>query len=325
VALKNPDRQTNGLIPPNFDEKRLQFPVFIVWMLGDFPIPDLDFEDEPVDPCPVLFSPLPSTTHSLTADETAELFDIHELALESSVPICCTSNSVVYKAMSHGQSYAIKITSNRRRVENEYHKRLELGDSAHLVRTISFRQISKKAILQMELCPFGDIARLQMTEKEIWQLMHQIGKALEQIHAAGWMHLDVSPGNILRGLDHFKLADFGTLTKIGDFSDGCEGAGPYVSPEALAFPFGPYCVTGQTDVFSFGIVLMEALTGQAAPRGGSDGYRKLRRGEIALGVPPYVSGCSSDLGHIVNAMLSVDPSARPTASQLAGLSLPDSD
>jgi membrane-associated tyrosine/threonine-specific cdc2-inhibitory kinase len=291
-------------------------------MLGDFPIPDFDFEDGPVDPCPVLFSPTPATTHSLTPDESRELSEISELNLESSVPMRCTSNSVVYKAVSNGQSFAVKITANRRRVEEEYHKRMELGNSVYLVRTISLQQVSNKAVLQMELCPFGDIVKLQMSEKEVWQLMNNIGNALEQIHGAGWMHLDVSPGNILRGDDHFKLADFGTLTKIGHFFEGCEGAGPYVSPEALSFPFSRYGVTGQTDVFSFGVVLLETLTGQAAPRGGSEGYQKLRRGEIAVGVRPYVSDCSDDLERIVNAMLNVNPAERPSPRHLVEVSLP---
>jgi serine/threonine protein kinase len=291
-------------------------------MFGDFPIPDFDFEDDAVDSCPVLFSPGPSTSHALTSDESRQLLEIYEVSLESSAPLRCTSNSVVYKATSNGQSLAVKITSNRRRVDEEYHKRRELGNSPYLVETRSLEHISNKAILCMELCPFGDIARVQLTEKELWQLMNHIGNALEQIHAAGWMHLDISPGNILRGLESFKLADFGTLTKVGHFSEGCEGAGPYVSPEALAFPFGQHGVTGQTDVFSFGVVLLEALTGQAAPRGGSEGYRQLRKGEIAVGVRPYVADCSDHLRDIVNAMLSVHPGERPTASQLVELSLP---
>jgi serine/threonine protein kinase len=291
-------------------------------MFGDLPIPDLDFDDDPLDPCPVLFSPVPSRSHSLTLDEARELFDVHELSLESSTPIHCTSNSTVYKAMSTtGQSWAVKITSNRRRVEEEYVKRMELGESPYLVSTIALQPISNKAVLQMELCPFGNIARLHMSEKEVWQLMNNIGNALHQIHAAGWLHLDVSPTNILRSYDHFKLADFGTLTKIGRFSEGCEGAGPFVSPEALAFPFGRYAVTGQTDVFSFGIVLLEALTGQLAPRGGSEGYRRLRREEITVGVAPYMSDCSDDLRQIVTAMLSVDPNERPTPRQLVEFSL----
>jgi membrane-associated tyrosine/threonine-specific cdc2-inhibitory kinase len=249
------------------------------------------------------------------------LSEIYDLNLETSIPIRCTSNSVVYKATSNGESWAVKITSNRRRVEEEYAKRIELGNSPYLVRTVSLQHISHKSVLQMEYCPFGDLAKLQLPEKDVWQLMNNIGNALEHVHAAGWIHLEVSPGNILRADDSFKLADFGTLTKIGHFSEGCEGAGPYVSPEVLAFPFGRHGVTGQTDVFSFGVVLLETLTGQAAPRGGSEGYGRLRRGEIAVGIRPYEADCSEQLGRIVNTMLRANPGERPTPRQLVELSM----
>ncbi|KAH0793837.1 CAMK family protein kinase [Histomonas meleagridis] len=100
--------------------------------------------------------------------------------------------------------------------------------------------------------------------------------ALQILHSHELMHLDVSPGNILMTNDgHFKLADFGTLTKINHFTEGDEGAGPYVSPEALAYPNGIHLVTTATDIFlvleSF---LMEAVTGKNAPRGGSQSYAK---------------------------------------------------
>jgi membrane-associated tyrosine/threonine-specific cdc2-inhibitory kinase len=112
------------------------------------------------------------------------------------------------------------------------------------------------------------------------------------------------------------LADFGTLTKIGSFVEGCEGAGPFVSPEALAFPFGPYEVTGQTDIFSFGVVMLECLTGQPSPRGGGEGYGKMRRGELGIGIGQYVCDCSEEIRALVNAMLAVDPNKRPTAKML---------
>jgi serine/threonine protein kinase len=75
-------------------------------------------------------------------------------------------------------------------------------------------------------------------------------------------------------------------------------------------------VNAQTDIFSFGVVLLEALTGQLAPRGGSDGYRRLRRGELGLGSPSYICSCSDDLTILVNAMLSTDPNDRPTSQNI---------
>jgi serine/threonine protein kinase len=243
--------------------------------------------------------------------------------LTSEVPLRCTSNSSVYVAssLSDDRVWAVKVTTNRRRVQLEHAKRSELPNSPYLVETIALWQLSSKSILQMEFCRLGDITRVNLTEHEVWQMVNQIGTALHQIHASGWMHLDVSPGNILQDDHVFKLADFGTLTKIGEFTEGCEGAGPYDSGEALAFPCGRHAVTGQTDIFSFGVVLLECLSMQPAPRGGSDAYARLRRGAIGIGVRPYVCECSEELRFLVRAMMSIDPGQRPTAHDLIQRSL----
>ena len=91
---------------------------------------------------------------------------------------------------------------------------------------------------------------------------------------------------------NFMLADFGKLKRINNFSEGDEGAGPYVSPEALTFPYGKYAVTSATDIFGFGVVLMEAALGKNAPRRGFKGYLRLRNGEIGHGSGIYKINCS---------------------------------
>jgi serine/threonine protein kinase len=129
------------------------------------------------------------------------------------------------------------------------------------------------------------------------------------------MHLDVSPGNILISGSSFKLSDFGTLAQIGHFEVGMEGARPYVSPEALAFPQG-HPVTEETDIFSFGLVLLEEATQIPAPRGGSPHYSGIRSGYVKIGMGPYRCSCTRTLIDLINAMIDPDPSRRPTAWQL---------
>lgn len=283
-----------------------------------FPVPDFDFDDD--EPCPSMFNPIPSSLHTLTEEELCELYTKKDLQLQSDSPLRCTSNSAVYAARSSdGMCWAVKITEHKRRVKDEYNKRMKVQDSPYLVKTIDYFEIKTKALLQMELCPDGDISSYQFVEASEWKMIFDIGNALYQLHNAHWMHLDVSPGNILVLGDMFKLADFGTLTLIGQFVEGNEGAGPFVSPEALAYPCGTYKVGAPTDIFSFGVVLLEAISKQLAPRGGCDGYQKLRRGELMLGSPGYPANCSDELKNIVNDMLSVDPNARPTASDLVNI------
>ncbi|KAH0795160.1 CAMK family protein kinase [Histomonas meleagridis] len=292
-----------------------------------FPLPDLDFDDEDDygESSQLMPSPMPSSIHALTDDERTDICESNGITLGSETPLRCTSNSAVYEAYStddNNMRYAIKITEHKKRVRDEF-DRIRMMESEQIsspffVKTINFYESPTKAMLQMELCERGDISDYNFVaedESRIWHLIHDIGTALHILHSRGLMHLDVSPGNILMTDHHFKLADFGTLTKINFFSEGDEGAGPYVSPEALAFPNGPR-VTSATDIFSFGVVLLEAASGKSAPRGGCQGYAKIRNGEIRLGHGAYQTPFSQHLCNLVNAMLDPCPDRRPSAEQI---------
>ena len=282
-----------------------------------FPVPDFGTDDFCYEPEMHCMEPISAKT--FTAEEYDSLCTNQGLVVDTMTPIKCTANSTVYaaKSPSDGKKWAVKLTEKKKTIEQEFAKRKCLCDSPYLLKSVALRQSPRKALLQMELCENGDIRDLKLTEDDVWKLIHDIGHALAIIHRSGWMHLDVSPGNILIGSNCFKLSDFGTLAPIGSFEEGMEGAGPYVSPEALQFPAAP--VTPQTDIFSFGVVLLEAITGLPAPRGGSSLYLSLRNDELKLGIGRYAPECSDELKTVINAMLARDPNMRPTAEQLCML------
>ncbi|HWX97841.1 MAG TPA: protein kinase, partial [Solirubrobacteraceae bacterium] len=98
----------------------------------------------------------------------------------------------------------------------------------------------------------------------------EIARALGAAHERHIVHRDVKPQNVLISAEGgAKITDFGiarTLTEEGLTMDGrVLGTTDYVSPEqALGHP-----VTGQSDLYSLGIVLYEMLTGRVPFRGDS--------------------------------------------------------
>jgi ketosteroid isomerase-like protein len=93
-------------------------------------------------------------------------------------------------------------------------------------------------------------------------IVNQVASGLDAAHAAGLVHRDVKPANVLLSGDHAYLADFGLtrlagadtqLTTDGHFL----GTVDYMAPEQ----FHPGPNDARADVYALGCVLFAALTG----------------------------------------------------------------
>jgi serine/threonine protein kinase len=151
-----------------------------------------------------------------------------------------------------------------------------------------------------------------------------IARTLGYVHACGVVHRDVKPANILltrlddavpdpdSDLPMAKLGDFG-VARMVDSAHLTEpgttvGTANYISPEQLrGQPAGP-----ASDVYSLGLVLLEALTGQMAYPG--SGVLTVEHLDRAPVVP---TSLGREWHQLLVAMTDHDPVNRPTASDVA--------
>lgn len=142
----------------------------------------------------------------------------------------------------------------------------------------------------------------------------QAAQALDFAHRRGFVHRDIKPANLLLGGDsRLRIADFGlarataeaALTEPGG---AVLGTARYASPEqARGEP-----LTGRSDVYSLGLVLIEAVTGSVPFATDTTIGTLMARVEEPIDVPAALSALAPVLGKAG----AVSPELRPDAATL---------
>ena len=146
------------------------------------------------------------------------------------------------------------------------------------------------------------------------RLAHGMAEALTAIHAAGVVHRDLKPGNVMLTDDRPIVIDFG-IAQAGDATRLTQtglvmGTPGYLAPEVIeGQPSSP-----ASDIHSWGSTMAFAATGHLPFGGGSYEtifYRIVSGRADLTGVP-------APLVPLISAALARDPSHRPSASWLSG-------
>ncbi len=178
-----------------------------------------------------------------------------------------------------------------------------------------------RVYLVMEYIPGDDLReRLRqgpLTALQASWLGFDLADALAYVHESGFVHHDIKPANVLiahRGADtriRGKLTDFGIATLVGqpDTSEYTTGTAAYLSPELV----DGEDATPASDIYSLGLVLLEAVTGQVAYPG-SVTESALARLDRQPAVP---ADLPAPLAALLTAMTARHPAARPDAAAVA--------
>lgn len=197
----------------------------------------------------------------------------------------------VYKVKDvRGNNYALKLL-RLWEVPNELHDPLvakfdqeyKTGKltSEYLIHSLDFGVVKGNPYLLMEYCSSGDLSKL--IGKDLSQLpsfAHDILEGLHTLHSEGKVHRDLKPENVLiRNNGKAALTDFGVVGEMDQSKRMSEvgwwkkrpkqvqGTPLYMAPEMADRVGGGVTYLPTVDIWSFGVMMFELLTGSSFPFG----------------------------------------------------------
>ncbi|MFI6448643.1 PQQ-binding-like beta-propeller repeat protein [Kitasatospora sp. NPDC050543] len=144
-------------------------------------------------------------------------------------------------------------------------------------------------------------------------LIAGIAEALQSIHAVGLVHRDLKPSNVLVVEDGPRVIDFGIAAGVSHtrltMTNVAVGTPAYMSPEQAR---DSRSVTGASDIFSLGSLLVFCATGHPPYRGANPVETVFQ----LLREQPDLSGLPVELVDLVRACMRPSPEHRPTPAQI---------
>ena len=183
---------------------------------------------------------------------------------------------IVYRAtqLSLARPVALKLIAPEHAADAGFRERFEREsrmaaaiDHPNIIPVYAAGEEDGRLYLAMRWVEGTDLHRLlrehgRLEPVRAARIIDQVGGALDAAHAAGLVHRDVKPANVLLSGEHAYLADFG-LTRLAGANDAMTTAGHFLGTVDYMAPeqFHNGEVDARTDVYALGCVLFAALTG----------------------------------------------------------------
>ncbi|HZB35405.1 MAG TPA: serine/threonine-protein kinase [Gaiellaceae bacterium] len=229
----------------------------------------------------------------------------------------------VYRATDTvlGRTVAVKLLAERyagdedvkRRFKNEALAAARLSGAPSTVTIFDVGETDGQAFIVMEFLEGGSLEQRLRTGRpdtaDVLRWLEQTAAALDAGHAAGVIHRDVKPGNLLLdGHGQVHVADFGVASAAGldslTVTGMVLGTSGYLSPEQARGERA----TPASDRYALGVVAWELLTGRRPYESDSP------TAEAAAHANAPVPSLSPELDPVFKRALAKDPAHRyPTA------------
>nr|BFF09565.1 hypothetical protein GCM10025699_08680 [Microbacterium flavescens] len=234
----------------------------------------------------------------------------------------------VWEATDHviGRTVAIKILKDEYMGDPGFLERFRaearhaaLVNHEGIASVFDYGEENGSAFLVMELVPGEALSTIlerdgSLSTDKTLDIVAQTSAALQAAHAAGLVHRDIKPGNLLITPDgRVKITDFG-IARIADqvpltATGQVMGTVQYLSPEqASGHPASP-----ATDTYSLGIVAYECLAGKRPFTGESQ--VAIAMAQINEQPPPLPPTVAVPVQNLVMAMIAKKPEERPASAR----------
>jgi len=233
----------------------------------------------------------------------------------------------VWEATDHviGRTVAIKILKDEYMGDPGFLERFRaearhaaLVNHEGIASVFDYGEENGSAFLVMELVPGEALSTVlerdgSLSPDKTLDIVAQTASALQAAHAAGLVHRDIKPGNLLITPDgRVKITDFG-IARIADqvpltATGQVMGTVQYLSPEQAS----GHAASPATDIYSLGIVAYECLVGKRPFTGESQ--VAIAMAQINEKPPALPSSVPTPVQNLVMAMIAKKPAERPSSA-----------